>query len=92
MPYYPVAPADPCWALFDHEGLQIAFTENDGSGRTPDELEVEAFRQVNANRDNESVYIVRCLWTDSNDHRTFYEVGDRVTAPTGSDEDRVPPE
>lgn len=90
MTYYPVAPAAPCWALFDAQGLQVAWTGLQGDSRTPEQLEAEAFRTINANRDDPAVYIVQCLWTEEQDHTTFYEQSDRVYAPMGEDPDRVP--
>jgi len=90
MPNYPHPPADPCWALFDDGGLQICWPVPNDSNRTAQEQETLAFTTLNANRDNAAVYIVKCLWQEPSDHTTFYEQGDRVTAPMGEDPDREP--
>lgn len=93
MTYYPTPPDEPCWAMFiPGYGLGIIYL-NVGGMNSSEVDTVEAFRNINANRDGDPLpYIVKCLWQDSNAHNTFYEVGERVYAPTGEEPDKTPPE
>jgi hypothetical protein len=92
MTYYPVDPQPPCWALFDGTGVKIVWSDLNGSSITPEQCEAEAFRTINGNRNEPAVYIVKCLWTEPTLATAFYEVGERVYAPTGEEPDKTPPE
>lgn len=82
----------PCWSMFDTTGLIMRYTYGDESNRTPAQAATEAFRNLNANRDDPTVYIVPLNWSNPGNFNTWYENGDRVYAPIGEEPDKVPPE